>query len=141
MLPAQKAHCPRTATRKIPLFAEGFIQCHLTHARTKSTISMKSMKSPGDKERSSSLHCFYGTATVGERGQIVIPKAIRASRNIVPGDGFEILTDEDDVDLILLRRIRRASNLGLVEHLGGCPQKGGLSVPSRRRERMRPVRL
>ncbi len=29
---------------------------------------------------------FYGTATVGERGQIVIPAEARKSANILPGD-------------------------------------------------------
>ena len=37
---------------------------------------------------------------MGQRGQLVIPKAIRASRGIVPGDDFEVIADEDDLDLI-----------------------------------------
>lgn len=81
------------------------------------------------------------TTNIGQRGQLVIPKAIRASRNILPGDDFEVIADEDDLDLILLRRIRRAANSGLVEHLLACPHKGPLPVPARRREPMRKARM
>ena len=81
------------------------------------------------------------TTNIGERGQLVIPKAIRVSRRILPGDDFEVITDDDDFDLILLRRLRPAANAGLVDHLKACPQKGPLAVPSRRAERMRKVKV
>jgi AbrB family looped-hinge helix DNA binding protein len=81
------------------------------------------------------------TTNIGQRGQLVIPKAIRTSRGIRPGDDFEVIGDEDDYDLILLRRIRPTANSGLVDHLGACPDKGALLAPARRRERMRKVRL
>ena len=81
------------------------------------------------------------TTNIGERGQLVLPKAIRTSHKIQPGDDFEVIADEDDVDLILLRRIRPAANAGLVKHLANCPHKGPLSVPVRRAETMRKVRL
>ena len=38
---------------------------------------------------------FFGTATVGERGQIVIPKKARDIFNINPGDSVVILGDEE----------------------------------------------
>jgi AbrB family looped-hinge helix DNA binding protein len=81
------------------------------------------------------------TTIMGERGQLVIPKAIRNERIIQPGDDFEIIADEEDADLILLRRIRPAANAGLVEHLTACPHRGALPQPVRRREPMRPVRV
>jgi AbrB family looped-hinge helix DNA binding protein len=81
------------------------------------------------------------TTVIGQRGQVVIPKAIRTSRKIQPGDDFEISADGDDFDLILLRRIRPSANAGLVDHLVSCPHKGLFSTPSRRRESMRRVRL
>ena len=81
------------------------------------------------------------TTNIGPRGQLVIPKAIRTSRKIQPGDDFEVIADEDDLDLILLRRIRRAANAGLVKHLENCPSKGALRKPARRAERMRRLRL
>ena len=81
------------------------------------------------------------TTNVGQRGQVVIPKAIRTSRGIAPGDDFEVIADEDDADLILLRRIRPAANAGLVEHLAACPHRGAIRAPVRRREPMRQVRM
>ena len=81
------------------------------------------------------------TTNMGQRGQLVIPKAIRTSREIAPGDDFEVTNDEDDFDLILLRRIRPAANAGLVEHLAACPHKALLPTPARRREPMRKPRL
>lgn len=38
---------------------------------------------------------FFGTATVGERGQIVIPKKAREIFKIKPGDSVVIVGDED----------------------------------------------
>jgi AbrB family looped-hinge helix DNA binding protein len=81
------------------------------------------------------------TTNMGQRGQVVIPKAVRDSRKIQPGDDFEILTDEDDLDLILLRRIRPTANAGLVAHLQACPIKGSLVRPKRQREPMRKSNL
>ena len=81
------------------------------------------------------------TTSLGQRGQLVIPKAIRAERKLQPGDDFEVLVDEDDADLILLRRIRPAANAGLVEHLAACPHWGTFRTPRRRPEQMRPVRV
>ena len=45
------------------------------------------------------------TTNIDQLGQLLLPKATRVSRKIEPGDDFEILADEDDFDLILLRRI------------------------------------
>ncbi len=81
------------------------------------------------------------TTSIGERGQLVIPKEIRTSRQIQPGDDFEVTVDEDDFDLILLRRIRPRANAGLVAHLAACPHKGPLPGRKRRREPMRQVSL
>ncbi len=81
------------------------------------------------------------TTNLGQRGQLVIPKAIRTERKLQPGDDFEVIADEDDGDLILLRRIRPAANAGLVAHLAACPHRGALPVPARRREPMRRVKV
>jgi hypothetical protein len=70
------------------------------------------------------------TTNIGTRGQVVIPKA---------GDDFEVLTDEDDFDLILLRCIRPAANTGLVKHLRASPYKGEIRIPPRRSEPMRKL--
>ena len=81
------------------------------------------------------------TTNIGQRGQLVIPKEIRTSRQIQPGDDFEVIVDEDDFDLILLRRIRPRANTGLVEHLVAFPHKGPLPAVRRRREPMRHLPL
>ncbi len=81
------------------------------------------------------------TTNLGQRGQLVIPKAIRTERKLQPGDDFEVIVDEDDADLILLRRIRPAANAGLVEHLAACPHRGVLPSLVRRPEPMRRVRV
>jgi AbrB family looped-hinge helix DNA binding protein len=81
------------------------------------------------------------TTNLGQRGQLVIPKAIRTERKLQPGDDFEVTLDEDDADLILLRRIRPTANAGLVEHLAACPYRGRLHSPTRRREPMRKPRV
>ena len=44
----------------------------------------------------------FGTAKVGERGQIVIPKEARELFNIRPGDTL-VLLGEEDVGLIVSR--------------------------------------
>jgi AbrB family looped-hinge helix DNA binding protein len=38
-----------------------------------------------------SAHCFYGTATVGERGQIVIPSEAREELGFQPGDKLLVM--------------------------------------------------
>ncbi len=81
------------------------------------------------------------TTTIGQRGQLVIPKAIRERRQIQPGDDFEVTVDDEDSDLILLRRVRPSANAGLVEHLAACPHKGRLLAPVRRREPMNGPKL
>ena len=40
---------------------------------------------------------YAGTATVGEKGQIVIPKAVRDMFDTQPGDELLILADKDRV--------------------------------------------
>jgi hypothetical protein len=59
------------------------------------------------------------------------------SRKIQPSDDFEVITDEDDFDLIWLRRIRPAADAGLVKHLLACPVKDPSRAAKRPREQMR----
>ncbi len=81
------------------------------------------------------------TTNMGQRGQLVIPKAIRTSRQLQPGDDFEVIVDADDLDLIMLRRIRPRANAGLVEHLAACPHKSPLPAIERPRDAMRHLPL
>ena len=45
-------------------------------------------------------HYIFGTARVGEKGQIVIPKEARAHFGIQPGDMLLILGDDDNGILV-----------------------------------------
>jgi len=52
---------------------------------------MKSMKNPQDLKCASFSDAFYGTCTVGERGQIVIPAEARAEIGFQAGDKVVIM--------------------------------------------------
>jgi AbrB family looped-hinge helix DNA binding protein len=45
--------------------------------------------------------CFYGTATVGERGQIVIPADLRKALNVHPGDKLLVLAHPSGKGIML----------------------------------------
>lgn len=72
------------------------------------------------------------TTTISEKGQLVIPKNIRQRRHIRPGDDFEVLAPEGTEDIVL-RKIQRAPNEGLVDLLLRCPVKG-FAVPPRSKQ-------
>lgn len=40
---------------------------------------------------------FYGLTTVGERGQVVIPKGVRAAMKIKPKERFFIFAHDDEI--------------------------------------------
>jgi AbrB family looped-hinge helix DNA binding protein len=52
---------------------------------------MKNMKSGKDGGCAAFADAFYGSATVGERGQIVIPAEARAEIGFAPGDKVLIM--------------------------------------------------
>jgi len=53
---------------------------------------MKSMKGKKDRNACTSFSdAFYGTSTVGERGQIVIPAEARVEIGFAPGDKVVIM--------------------------------------------------
>ena len=61
-----------------------------------------SMSKPSDKEFSLKDH-FYGAATVGERGQIVIPVEARKRYNIETGDKILIMGAPHEKGLMLVK--------------------------------------
>lgn len=60
--------------------------------------------------------------TVSSKGQIVLPAEIRRQDSIEPGQEFEI--ERLDRGQYLLVRSARTSQVGVVEWLLSCPQKG-----------------
>jgi AbrB family looped-hinge helix DNA binding protein len=49
------------------------------------------------------LHAFYGSATVGSKGQIVIPADARTAMNIKPGDKVVVVRGPQEGSIIVFR--------------------------------------
>ena len=59
------------------------------------------------------------TATLSQRGRIVLPMPIRQKLHLAAGDDFEVAIEYEDT--ITLRRISHPANRGLVDLLLACP--------------------
>ncbi len=57
------------------------------------------------KDKVSFEDCFYGTATVGERGQVVIPSEARKKFGINPGDKVLVLSHPSGMSGVILCKI------------------------------------
>ena len=64
------------------------------------------------------------TTSITAKGEIVLPATLRKRKRIRAGDTFEVVEDEDDPSVILLRKGGASPNAGLVDHLLACPVKG-----------------
>lgn len=64
-----------------------------------------------------SRHVF-GTAKVGERGQIVIPKEARELYQIKPGDVLLILGDEDNGMIVTKPEVLSSLATRILEQIG-----------------------
>lgn len=78
------------------------------------------------------------TARVSTKGQIVLPQKLRERARVRPGDAFEFI-DSDDPDVIVMRKLTRRPNEGLVDALLACPHR--FEVPRRRREYPKKIEL
>jgi AbrB family looped-hinge helix DNA binding protein len=67
------------------------------------------------------------TTVLSKKGQIVLPSAVRERMHWEPGQDFEVIIDDEDT--IMLRRISRRPNQGLVDHLLACPHE--FVIPAR----------
>lgn len=47
--------------------------------------------------------CFFGAATVGDRGQVVIPAEVRKKLGINPGDKLLVLTHPTGMGILLCK--------------------------------------
>jgi len=77
------------------------------------------------------------TTVLSKKGQIVLPSAVRERLHLEPGQDFEVFVDDDDT--ILLRRISRRPNEGLIDHLLACPYP--FEIPPRAKDATRPIFL
>ncbi|MDB6057744.1 MAG: Transcriptional regulator/antitoxin, MazE [Verrucomicrobiales bacterium] len=76
------------------------------------------------------------TTTMSERGQLVIPKAVRQRLSLRPGDDFNVEVEGDGT--VRLQKISRDRKPGLGKHLLACPVELGL--PARASKPLRAFR-
>jgi AbrB family looped-hinge helix DNA binding protein len=77
------------------------------------------------------------TTILSQKGQIVLPSAVREQMHLEPGQDFEVFIDDEDT--ITLRRINRPPNHGLVDHLLACPYP--FEIPPRAKDSTRSPAL
>jgi AbrB family looped-hinge helix DNA binding protein len=78
------------------------------------------------------------TAKISTKGQIVLPRELRERSKVRAGDVFEFL-EGDDPDVIIMRKLARRPNAGLVDALLACPHH--FDVPKARREVPKKIKL
>ena len=78
------------------------------------------------------------TARISTKGQIVVPQKLRERSNVRPGDAFEFI-EGDEPNVIIMRKLARRPNEGLVDALLACPHR--FEIPRPRRERPRKPKL
>lgn len=77
------------------------------------------------------------TTVLSQKGQIVLPSAVRDQMHLEPGQDFEVLIDDEDT--ILLRRVSRPPNRGLIDLLQSCPYP--FELPPRATDLPRSIEL
>ncbi len=95
----------------------------------------------GGLTRLASWPILRGMTTILERdGHIVLPPTLRRQRKLKTGDELEIWIDEDEPNVIMLRRKQKSPNEGLAALLRSCPVKG-FRIPKRSKELPRDFTL
>lgn len=75
------------------------------------------------------------TTILSQKGQIVLPGAIREQLHLQAGDDFEVTIEDEDT--ITLRRITQPANRGLVDLLLAIP--GSFEIPARETDDSTPL--
>ena len=75
------------------------------------------------------------TTILSQKGQIVLPGAIREQLHLQAGDDFEVTIEDEDT--ITLRRIAQPVNRGLVDLLLACP--ASFEIPAREKDDSKPL--
>lgn len=77
------------------------------------------------------------TTVLSQKGQIVLPLALREELRLHPGDDFEVGIEDEDT--IFLRRVNHPANRGLVDLLLACPSP--FQLPEREKDDSPPLVL
>ena len=77
------------------------------------------------------------TTVLSQKGQIVLPSAVREQMHLEPGQDFEVIIDDEDT--ILLRRVSRPPNHVLIALLQACPYP--FEMPARANDLPRSIKL
>ncbi len=64
--------------------------------------------------------------TLSTKGQIILPAELREKGGFFPGEKFDVKEKDGK---IILSRVKRSRNQGLVRHLRSCPHE--LVLPAR----------
>lgn len=77
------------------------------------------------------------TTVLSQKGQVVLPGAVREQMHLKAGDDFEVFVEDEDT--ITLRRITHPANRGLVDLLLACP--ASFEIPARDMDDSAPLSL
>lgn len=78
------------------------------------------------------------TAKTSTKGQIVLPLPLREKYQVRAGDTFEF-TEGDEPNVIVMRKITRQPNEGLIDALLSCPHR--FEIPVSKREIPKRIKL
>jgi AbrB family looped-hinge helix DNA binding protein len=77
------------------------------------------------------------TTVLSQKGQVVLPLAVREQLRLTSGEDFEVTVEDEDT--IVLRRVSHPANRGLVDHLLACPFP--FVIPPREKDDTAPISL
>ena len=77
------------------------------------------------------------TTVLSQKGQLVLPQALRKRLGLEAGEDFEVSIEDDNT--IVLRRVSVPANRGLIDHLLTCPFP--IRIPAREKDDTVPISL